>query len=144
MKCHRLPGQEKVCSLLILASTFTFAPVSGNSLRYTQNFRKLCFQSIACQKTIHARQSSPFYSLDIAIGPTLSSHFVQQATSEKKRSAVNRRPRNLSSASTKCVLSIHLCVLLLLRQSKTNPLPVAPHSLVYQRCVFFFYSQSVF
>lgn len=102
VKCHQLPGQQKVCLRFLfpfICSTNRFRPIpsarySTSALPRLTNSLTLSRSALYGQKlSMHVR-SPRLFSPRRRIDFHLSRHHAQQATSEKKRiSTVSRRPR---------------------------------------------------
>ncbi|KAG9315917.1 hypothetical protein JVU11DRAFT_3568 [Chiua virens] len=113
VKCNRIPGQDKVRLRPPSSHLATHPPfistVSGpsNPLSFLSPLPDSSPSSIVSPKIIPAR---PSHYLPILFPRSCvpSSHYVQQATSEKKRNAAARRPRGISTSSR--LLDVHRLV----------------------------------
>ena len=102
VKCNRLPGQEKVRLYAPMSSaTHPFHLHSARSVQspVTPLGPSHLPLALSVQKLpLHVGASSlPPLAFPPLISPR--SHYVQQATSEKKRNAAARRPRGISTSS---------------------------------------------
>ncbi|KAI6122479.1 hypothetical protein EDD16DRAFT_764512 [Pisolithus croceorrhizus] len=88
VKCCKLPGQDK-CQV----SRF-------HSPSPSSHLCPLHVISIACRRIIPARSYFRFFSPTLYRASVYPRHYVQQATSEKKRNGAARRPRGISSSSS--------------------------------------------
>jgi len=117
VKCNRIPGQDKVphISYVSQPSAYHFwASCSARSVLIPAMFNILtCATALHVQElSMHVRATWVTITYIILTFHSPCRHFVQQATSEKKRMTVNRR-RNLSSANSRWVPCQQLWVLLL-------------------------------
>ena len=116
VKCYRLPGQDKVCrsrpmALLFFTLPPFHRPVSGKSLPFhplsSPEFTPPILNQHCLSKNYPC--TSVFFSplSNQVTSPDAHRHYVQQATSEKKRNGAARRPRGISTSSRFVYASSH-------------------------------------
>lgn len=105
VKCNRIPGQDKVPHISYVSQPSTYHSWVSYSARSA--LTTIVFNILTCAAALHIQELSMHVratrtTITYIILTSHCRHFVQQATSEKKRMTVNRR-RNLSSASSRWV-----------------------------------------